>query len=188
MSEQTTPQISNRRRRKQQQEDAATTTPSSPQHTPVDTPSSPINASNIPTQVEQKDIKKLCEELQNNNPLITTVDLSHQILSVNDIALLLDALTKNHYVVTVDMTACGIIDQAAEFIGEFIGMNHKSIRHLYLDLNPFSDENAILSILDGLQENHQIVDMTLNESLLPQEHLDEMDRYLLRNDDSNTTL
>ncbi|KAG2386939.1 hypothetical protein C9374_001974 [Naegleria lovaniensis] len=188
---------SSRRRRKQQQQGSSSTTldvpttPTSPQQQQGSSPlaSSPSNTNtntnntnnNTPTRSEPIDIPKLCEKLQQNDPLLTIVDLSGQILSVNDIALLLDALMKNHYVQTVDLTHCGINDQSASFIGDFIGMNHQSVRNLYLDMNPFCGEESVNSILDGLEQNVYLLDLTVNENVIAQEFIDEIEKYLERN-------
>ncbi|KAF0984573.1 hypothetical protein FDP41_000472 [Naegleria fowleri] len=168
-----------------------TTTPSSPQQqqgsyvsspssSVVSSPSSSSLRTNSLFEEQHIDIPKLCERLVQNDPLLTTVDLSGQILSVNDVALLLDALLKNHFVQTLDLTQCGINDQSASFIGDFIGMNHQSIRNIYLDGNPFCDD-GVNSLLDGLEQNVYITDMTVNENVIAQEFIDEMEKYLERN-------
>ena len=179
-----TKQSSRRRQRKQQQDSVSSPQVDSPGNQHVSTPSasSPNTTdASIFQQKEHVDIKQLCENISSNNPTITTVDLSHQALTINEVAQLLDALMKNRPIHTVDLTACGLNDQAAEFIGEYIAVN-TTLQNLYLDLNPFCD-GGVQAILDGLEQNKTLVDMSLNEHVIPQEWVEEIDRYLMRNEE-----
>jgi len=118
--------------------------------------------------IRGSELQRICT-LLSMDECVRHINMSGYGYGTNEILNLLASIKNSKLVESLNLSYCGLDDQAAQFIGEFLQTN-KSLKNLNLTLNPYT-KIGFNSILTGLKANRHLKIIHLqipNLDLLPE--------------------
>jgi len=103
--------------------------------------------------IRGSELQRICT-LLSMDECVRHINMSGYGYGTNEILNLLASIKNSKLVESLNLSYCGLDDQAAQFIGEFLQTN-KSLKNLNLTLNPYT-KIGFNSILTGLKANRHL--------------------------------